>query len=109
MIMGGHLFAFLIPSPKRDDLHRDGRYALHCYPPQDNENAFYVTGRAMLVTDAAVVTRAKTQYLAERGWEAPPSDFDEQELFELLVERALLTETDGHGDPNPRHTVWKAP
>ncbi len=77
MIMGGHLFAFLIPSPKRDDLHRDGRYALHCYPPQDNENAFYVTGRAMLVTDAAVVTRAKTQYLAERGWEAPPSDFDE--------------------------------
>ena len=109
MIMGGRLFAFLIPSPKRDDLHRDGRYALHCYPPKDNEDAFYITGKAVIVTDKAVVASAKAQYLAERRWETPPLDFDQQELFELLIERVLLTRTNGHGDFNPRHSIWKAP
>jgi hypothetical protein len=29
-------------------------------------------------------------------------------LFELLIGRALLTRTDGHGDAHPRHQVWKA-
>ena len=52
---------------------------------------------------------AKAQYLAERRWEASSFDFDEQELFELLIERVLLTRTDGHGDLNPRHSIWKAP
>lgn len=26
------LYGLLIPSPKRDDLKRDGRYAMHSYP-----------------------------------------------------------------------------
>jgi len=39
------LFAFLVPSPKRDDLLRDGRYAMHSFPCPDNEDAFYLAGR----------------------------------------------------------------
>ena len=34
------LFAFIIPSPKQRDLRRDGRYALHSFPCEDNEDAF---------------------------------------------------------------------
>ena len=45
------LLGFLHPSPKRQDLYRDGRYALHCFPPDDNEDAFYISGRAVLVDD----------------------------------------------------------
>jgi hypothetical protein len=45
------LVGFLQPSPKRGDLHRDGRYALHAFPPDDNEDAFYLSGRAVLVDD----------------------------------------------------------
>jgi len=35
-------------------------------------------------------------------------DFDAQEVFALDVERCLLTRTTGHGDPEPRHTVWRS-
>ena len=108
MITRDHLYAWVIPSHKRHDLHRDGRYALHCYPPATNEDAFYVTGRAELVTDPEIVADAKAQYLAERGWEEAPFDFDEQEIFELLVDRVLLTWTNGHADPQPTHKIWRA-
>ena len=31
------LYAFIVPSPKQRDLHRDGRYAMHSFPLDDNE------------------------------------------------------------------------
>src|SRR5580765_7233173 len=49
--VGEGLYAFITPSPKRDDLLRDGRYALHSYPRPTDEDAFYITGRAVLVSD----------------------------------------------------------
>jgi hypothetical protein len=54
LIVGGALVAHIIPSAKRDDLHRDGRYAMHSFPCDDNEDAFYITGRAALVGDASL-------------------------------------------------------
>jgi Pyridoxamine 5'-phosphate oxidase len=104
----GQLWGFLIQSPKRHDLHRDPRYAMHCYPPENNENAFYITGVARAVADDAVRKAVATTFLAERSWSTPPPEFGQQELFEFLIQRALLTTTDGHGDPHPRHRVWKA-
>lgn len=103
------LYAFLIPSPKRDDLHRDGRYAMHCYPPDDNEDAFYVTGLARAVDEPTIVERLRSRFLEERGWTSPPDGFDEQELFVFDVQTCLVTVTTGHGDPDPRHTIWRAP
>jgi hypothetical protein len=108
IIAGEGLFAFLIPSPKRGDLHRDGRYAMHCYPAEDNDDAFSVTGRARPVASRAVVERLTEHLLRERNWASPPEDFDRQELFEFDIEGCLLTQTTGHGDPHPRHTVWRA-
>jgi hypothetical protein len=68
LIFEGRLLAFLIPSPKSNDLLRDARYALHCFPPADNEDAFYVTGRARLCEEKALRKAAD-----ERFWDERPS------------------------------------
>jgi len=40
LLTDSDLFAFIVPSPKRRDLHRDGRYALHSFAAEANEDAF---------------------------------------------------------------------
>lgn len=102
------LFALLVPSPKRDDLRRDGRYAMHSFPADDNEDAFYLTGAAWGVEDRGVERDLRAQFLAERRMEAPPAGFADHEPFEFGIERCLHTVTTGHGDPSPRHEVWRA-
>ena len=102
------LVGFLHPSPKRQDLHRDGRYALHCFPPDDNEDALVVSGRALLVEDAGRRRQATAKFLSERRLETTPPGFEAQQLFEFYLERCLWTATSGHGDWNPRHTIWRA-
>ena len=52
IVAEGGLYAFLVPSPKREDLRRDGRYSMHSFPCEDNEDAFYVVGRARPAPDA---------------------------------------------------------
>ena len=100
------LFAFLVASPKRRDLRRDARYALHSFPADQNEDAFYVTGRAMPVIDEVTVDILANQFASERGMSAPPADLASWELFAFQIESCLLTITSGHGDPAARHTVW---
>jgi hypothetical protein len=108
LIFEGRLLAFLIPSPKSNDLLRDARYALHCFPPADNEDAFYVTGRARLCEEKALRKAADERFWDERPSGQRDPDFDEQRLFEFLIETALLTRTTGHGDWEPKHTIWHA-
>jgi hypothetical protein len=109
LIAESGLFAFLVPSPKRDDLHRDGRYAMHSFPADENEDAFYLTGRARSVQDRERRRALQIQFLAERDLEEPPEGSAEQELFVFELERCLYTVTSGHGDPEPRHRTWRAP
>src|SRR5207245_2210449 len=87
----------------------DGRYALHCFPPADNEDAFYVTGRARRVDDDNEETSVRKTFWKERGQDEPPPQAEGQVVFEFLIETCLLTRTTGHGDWNPQHTIWKAP
>jgi hypothetical protein len=108
LLTGDALVGFLHPSPKREDLHRDGRYALHCFPPDDNEDALMVSGRAVPVADPGRRRAATAQFLAERRLETTPPGFQAQELFEFHLQRCLWTQTSGHGDWNPRHTIWRA-
>src|SRR6266699_4686274 len=61
------LFAFIIPSPKRGDLRRDGAFAMHSFPCPDNEDAFYLTGRARPVTSPDVREVLATQFVQERS------------------------------------------
>jgi hypothetical protein len=111
LLTAEQLFVFVVPSPKRADLRRDGRLALHSFPAEDGEDACYVTGRAEEVGDQPLL-RAELveQFVAERAPFAAvdPASLDEQTLFRIEVERVLITRTTGHGDPAPRHEVWKA-
>ena len=108
LITDDGLYAFIVPSPKLADLERDGRYALHGFPPDDNEDAIYLTGRAVARGDAGLRQSLATIFFDERSLPAAPPGFQEQRLFEFLIETCLLTKTTGHGDHDPQHTIWKA-
>ena len=102
------IYAFIVPSPKQRDLHRDGRYALHTIPLERNEDAFYLTGVATHIGNDDLRERLGRQFADERAGLNVPPPGPEQDLFELYVETAVLTRTSGHGDPDPQHTVWHA-
>ena len=108
VLHAGGLYALLVPSPKREDLRRDGRFALHSFPCEDDEDAVYLTGLARPEADPVVAAEVRAAYLAERGMSEPPAGFDRHEVFGFDVERCMHTQTSGHGDPEPRHTVWRA-
>ncbi|MFI5913995.1 pyridoxamine 5'-phosphate oxidase [Dactylosporangium sp. NPDC051541] len=92
------LYCFVLPSPKRADLDRDGRYALHSYPPEDSDDEAYVSGTATPVTDPAVHT-----LLVSLGRAAAGIDW---KLYELTVDLAMHVH---HDTPTTSTTtVWKA-
>jgi hypothetical protein len=99
------LFAFIIPSPRQADLRRDGLYSMHSFPCPDNEDAFYLTGRAQLVEDPTARELLGTQFVQERSRfpVEPPAAPDV--LFEFEIDSCLLTRTTGHGDSAPDHVV----
>lgn len=82
VIAADGLYCFVVDSPKRRDLERDGRYALHSYPPEESDDEAYVAGRAMPVTDPAVIGR-----LADALRASPDVDW---RLYEFTVESAML-------------------
>ena len=102
------LYAFIIPSPKQTDLTRDGRYAMHSFPTDSNEDAFYVAGTASQVEDSELRERLAEQFVAERTAVGVPTPEAHDVLFAFDIERVLLTRTTGHGDMEPQHTVWAA-
>lgn len=100
----GRLFVLILSdSPKRQDLTRDGRYALQSFPqPKPGSEEFYVTGRARLIEDGA--TRAAILRVAKHM--ADPSEI----AFELLVDRVMHTRWENVLTPAMRsiHEKWKA-
>src|SRR5258705_9436011 len=61
------LFCFVLASPKRHDLDRDGRYSLHSFPATDSDDEAYLSGRATPVTDAKVITQLAATMRAAPG------------------------------------------
>ena len=104
------MHVLITAGPKQRDLRRDGRYSLHsetCPPPR-HDDGFYVTGRAFEVTDAGVRQRFADQLMAERNNSIPWPTFDEDVLFELRIETALLMLTEAESPFPAGPTVWKA-
>ena len=102
------LYCFIVDSPKRRDLERDGRYALHSFPPEESDDEAYVSGRAIRVRDPLIVTT-----LADALHASPDVDWH---LYELLIETATLRR---HGSAGavplsalpmvrPRALSWRA-
>jgi hypothetical protein len=103
VLSGGGLFVLITPtSPKRDDLLRDGRFALQAFPqPKPGSDEFYVTGRARHVNDAE--TRARV--LRDAKHMADASEL----LFELLIDRVMHTKWEHVLTPEmrPVHQKWR--
>jgi hypothetical protein len=82
------LFCFVVDSPKRRDLERDGRYAMHSFPAEATDDEAYVAGRARPVTDSDRVRRFAIEMRA-----VPEVDW---RLFEFTIDVAMLVR---HGHP----------
>lgn len=103
------LYLLLIPSPKRDDLLRDPRFALHSFPTDDDEDGFSLAGTAEPVDDPAVREAVLARFLDERPkLHIDPEELAKQRLFDCRLESCLLTRTEGFGDDHPRHRIWRS-
>ena len=100
VVADGGLYAFIIPSPKRDDLLRDGRYAMHAFPPEAVDDEFYLTGVARPVNEP---DRRATVVAA---YHIPVPE--EYQLFTFDIERCLLVTYKFRGDMSPTHRSWRA-
>ena len=97
-----HLYLFINrKSPKRQDLLRDGRYALHGSVFQTNEvsTEFLITGSAQSA-DSSVIREAAFRVV---GHDLP----DQQALFVLSVDSVLVTEYDENR--KPKRSRWTHP
>jgi hypothetical protein len=89
------LYCFVLPSPKQRDLERDGRYALHSFPPEHSDDEAYLAGTAAPVDD-----RRRIGQLARRFQAAPGQGW---RLFELHIDVAMV------GRVGLDHEIWHAP
>jgi hypothetical protein len=103
------LYGFIVQGPKLEDLRRDPRYALHSetFPPPRHDDAFYVTGTAVFVNDAALRASLTRQVVAEHDLLAPWDGFETEELVELKLDRCLLTLTEAQDGFPAGHTIWR--
>jgi len=89
IIHAGGLYVFIMgKSPKRYDLDRDGRFALHSNPCADNDDEFFCSGTAKRVVARNV--RSTISSMAKHNV------MEDEVLYELNIDRAL-------------HTTWKNP
>src|SRR4051812_50208453 len=78
VITDQRLYCFIVASPKRGDLARDGRYALHSYPPEESDDEAFLTGRAIRVHDPVAIAT-----LSE-AWRASPAA--DRDLHRLQID-----------------------
>lgn len=90
-----------MPGPKQADLDPDGRYSLHSFSCEDNEDAFYRTGHFQAVDDPAIQQELAELFVAERSAAEVLAPGTDDHLFSSGLHRCLLTRTTGHGDPSP--------
>jgi len=98
----------IIAGPKLHDLRRDARYALHSetFAPPREDDGFAVFGTAREVRDAGTRAIVNDQVIADHGHPWP--DYDSQVVFELTLERCLLTLTQPGATFPKGPTVWRA-
>jgi hypothetical protein len=99
VIADGGLYCFVLPSPKRRDLERDGRYALHAYPAEHSDDEAYVAGLAVPVSDEVLSARLARLHraAADVSWR----------LFELTIDVAMVVRREG-GPASPQQEIWRA-
>jgi hypothetical protein len=102
-VVDGHLYALIGPTPKRADLKRDGRYALHTFPAAEVDDEFLVMGRAKFIDDPAIADKVRTDLVA-RGMTSTNDEIP----FEFQIDRVMHAKyPGGHGTWPPRYSIWK--
>jgi len=105
-VVDDDLYLLIIDSPKRGDLLRDGRFALHTFPPEDRDDEFFAAGRAVHRDDAALRERVAAAQHASGATTA-----GDEMLFALDLERALYARHRPRGTPDafpPAYLRWRA-
>ncbi len=105
-IVDGGLYAFILSkSPKCADLRRDGRYALHAFPPAQVDDELMLAGRAYAITaDPGRIKRVREDLLA-RGM---IDGGDPETLFEFSIDRAMHAKYQKRPSWPPKYSIWKA-
>ena len=112
VIAGGRLFVGTAPtSPKRFDLLRDGPYAMHLLPGE-NDAEFYFTGRARRIEDpdvraSVVETARQTPVMPDgTGLQIKPEEW----LFEYDIAYVMTAYWEHVGTPQIRVTrqTWRS-
>ena len=103
-VVDGCLYGLILPaSPKCNDLKRDGRYALHTFPPVETDDEFLIMGRAQFVEDDAQVSRVRADQIA-RGM----TSTNDEALFRFAIDRVMYAKyPGGHGTWPPKYHIWK--
>lgn len=97
------LYAFIgNHSPKRRDLLRDGRFALHTFPNPQVDDEFTVSGRATRVDDGAIRQIVYDAYTATGAFTSDDT------LFELRLDRALHAKYGPRPSWPPAYTRWSS-
>ena len=105
-LVSGDLYLLIGPSPKRQDLLRDGRVALHSFPAAESDDEFYMTGVVAREPNPEVVKRVAEAQIA-RGATTSQDEF----AFKLSIERALYARYKPRGAPDnwpPEYLKWSA-
>ncbi len=103
-VVDGRLCALIGPTPKRADLRRDGRYALHTFPCPDVDDEILVMGRAEFIADRGIEDAVRKD-LVGRGMTSTADEVP----FEFGIERVMHAKyPGGHGTWPPKYSVWKA-
>jgi hypothetical protein len=107
VVTAGGVYGLIGHSPKRGDLSRDGRYAIHAFPKKDGDDEFMIAGTARQIDAAAEIAAVSAAYHATGS----TSSGDEW-TFEFLIDRALLslyeTLPDGRQGWPPTYFRWRA-
>jgi hypothetical protein len=98
-LVDGRLYTFVIgSSPKRLDLERDGRYAVHSHQDPAAPSEVALRGHARKVEAGPERDRAAADW--------PYTVDDSYELFELRIAAALLGARPSADDWPPRYSAW---
>ena len=104
IVAEGGLWAYILrESPKGADLRRDPRFALHALPPTDVDDEFFVRGRAA-PHDPADDLKAAILVAAHPATVGG----DDEQLFELHLDRVLLATYSHRGQWPPVYERWEA-
>jgi hypothetical protein len=105
IVSNGGLWAYILRhSPKGADLRRDPRFALHAFSPKDVDDEFFVRGQAEPIEPSVDL---KADIIAS----AVPASVgaDEEQLFQLHIDRVLLATYTHRGQWPPSYERWAAP